>query len=113
MPRSIGAFSVKREVIQSLQVKIYGLDDVSGTAKYIDVVWLLHGRLKSQDDMATIANNILSLWHKNPNSQSTGVIAISFDQRNHGSRLVDDNANQSWKQGNDNHAVDMYNIYRE
>lgn len=37
-----------------------------------------------------------------------GLIAIAYDQRNHGTRLVDDRVNGSWREGNENHAVDMF-----
>lgn len=41
------------------------------------------------------------------------MIAVSFDQRNHGSRLVDEVANAAWRQGNERHAIDMFSGYRK
>ena len=41
-----------------------------------------------------------------------GLIAVSFDQRNHGSRKIDELANQDWRSGNERHAQDMFSIYR-
>jgi pimeloyl-ACP methyl ester carboxylesterase len=37
-----------------------------------------------------------------------GLIAVAFDQRNHGSRLVDKLHNEAWRQGNKTHAQDMF-----
>ena len=44
-------------------------------------------------------------------NKSKGLIAITFDQRNHGSRLVDNLANEAWRSGNDRHALDMFSCY--
>lgn len=40
--------------------------------------------------------------------QTRGLIALAYDQRNHGTRRVDDKANKSWRDGNAMHAVDMF-----
>lgn len=37
-----------------------------------------------------------------------GLIALAYDQRNHGTRLVSERANASWREGNPAHAVDMF-----
>ena len=42
-----------------------------------------------------------------------GIIAVAFDQRNHGSREVNLLANQDWRSGNENHAQDMFANYRK
>lgn len=41
---------------------------------------------------------------------SIGLIAVSFDQRNHGSREINQLANETWKSGNERHAQDMFSI---
>lgn len=43
--------------------------------------------------------------------RSIGLIAVSFDQRNHGSREIDKLANETWKSGNERHAQDMYSVF--
>jgi pimeloyl-ACP methyl ester carboxylesterase len=40
-----------------------------------------------------------------------GLIAVSFDQRNHGSREVDKLHNEAWRQGNPTHAQDMFGCF--
>ncbi len=40
-----------------------------------------------------------------------GLIGVSFDQRNHGTRLVDPVSNGAWREGNERHAQDMFGCY--
>lgn len=62
--------------------------------------------------MAPIAAEIIHAWNNNhnktPATARQGLIAVSFDQRNHGTRLVDALHNEAWKQGNPRHAQDMF-----
>ncbi|KKY21561.1 hypothetical protein UCRPC4_g03512 [Phaeomoniella chlamydospora] len=63
--------------------------------------------------MRPIAALSIADWNKRRVRVSTkGLIAVSFDQRNHGSREVDGKANKAWREGNETHAQDMYSIYR-
>lgn len=62
--------------------------------------------------MESTAIRSVNSWNTRRNSPSKkGLIAISFDQRNHGSRKVDDLANEAWKSGNDRHAPDMFSVF--
>jgi pimeloyl-ACP methyl ester carboxylesterase len=62
--------------------------------------------------MAPIAAQVIQSWNSRPQDHSgkgsKGLIAVSFDQRNHGSRLVDELHNQAWREGNPSHAQDMF-----
>jgi pimeloyl-ACP methyl ester carboxylesterase len=60
--------------------------------------------------MHPIATDILTAWNARSQSSKTtkGLIAVSFDQRNHGTRLVDKLHNEAWRQGNSRHAQDMF-----
>jgi hypothetical protein len=70
--------------------------------------------------MAPIAAHAIHHWNSRLNERAAnttrnpvkGLIAVSFDQRNHGTRMADKLANEAWKQGNPRHAQDMYTIYR-
>ncbi|KAJ5667955.1 uncharacterized protein N7477_006525 [Penicillium maclennaniae] len=77
-------------------------------------LWLLHPRLATQERMAGIASATITDWNskneKNPSAK--GLIAVSFDQRNHGTRMVDPLANEAWRQGNPRHAQDMFSIFQ-
>jgi pimeloyl-ACP methyl ester carboxylesterase len=43
-------------------------------------------------------------------AHSKGLIAVTFDQRNHGTREVHPPANGSWRDGNESHAQDMFGV---
>ncbi|KAI1778617.1 Alpha/Beta hydrolase protein [Hypoxylon cercidicola] len=93
--------------IAGLKVDIYGLSELPAAADKVSCLWLHHPRLRVKEDMAGFANLVLSAYHhRGPSSR--GLIAVAFDQRNHGSRLVDDMANESWRDGNKTHAQDMF-----
>ncbi|TGJ84685.1 hypothetical protein E0Z10_g4052 [Xylaria hypoxylon] len=96
--------------IAGLQVDIYGLAELPATATSISCLWLHHPRLRRKEDMASIAEEMVSAFNASPSvSTSTrGLIAVAFDQRNHGSRLVSDVANGAWREGNPTHAQDMF-----
>jgi hypothetical protein len=68
--------------------------------------------------MAPIAAQAIDHWNERLGERGSvgkrkGLIAVSFDQRNHGTRLVDQRANEDWRRKNDRHAMDMFSIYGE
>ncbi|RYP89870.1 hypothetical protein DL770_004022 [Monosporascus sp. CRB-9-2] len=104
--------------IAGLQIDIYGLSELPATATSVSCLWLHHPRLKKKEDMADTAHEVLSTYHyrrQNHNREdgasaltNRGLIAVAFDQRNHGTRLVDPLGNESWNKGNRTHAQDMF-----
>lgn len=62
--------------------------------------------------MQDIARRTLDAWHRSSASQSRGLVALSFDMPNHGSRLVSELANHAWDKGNEKHAIDMAGIVK-
>ena len=67
--------------------------------------------------MEPVAFSVIRHWihhsrQKKDHPEPQGLIAVSFDQRNHGSREVDPLANQAWNAGNEKHAQDMFSIFR-
>ena len=90
---------------------VYGLDELAAGVEHVTCLWLLHGRGDTQDSMAFVAGALLNSLPAQATGSTKGVIAVTFDQRNHGSRLVDPKANVSWKQGNPTHGIDMFNIF--
>lgn len=113
--------------IAGLQVDVYGLAELPDIATSITCLWLHHPRLRRKEDMASFADEMLSAFNasSSPSSASAsasastststptsarGLIAVAFDQRNHGSRLVDKVANEAWRQGNPTHAQDMFGM---
>lgn len=109
--------SEKSFIIAGIEVVVFGLDEIPRDVKNVVCLWLLHPRLSDRSNMAPLANATIAYWNKKLKqkaikSSTPGLIAASFDQRNHGSRLVDPLANEAWKGGNPRHAQDMFSIYR-
>ncbi|KAH8911922.1 hypothetical protein BR93DRAFT_33559 [Coniochaeta sp. PMI_546] len=98
--------------ITGLLVDIHGLSELSPSATRISCLWLHHPRSRRKEDMSHFARRAVSSYNSSPHhhSSSRGLIVLSFDQRNHGSRLVDDRANGAWREGNERHAQDMFGV---
>ncbi|KAI9823132.1 MAG: hypothetical protein M1832_002575 [Thelocarpon impressellum] len=95
---------------------VHGLEELPAQTKDVDCLWLLHPRLQTRACMEPVA--AAAIHHCNALSQEgahsrplKGIIAVSFDQRNHGSREVTPLANQDWRSGNPTHAQDMFSCY--
>lgn len=96
--------------IAGILVTVHGLSEVPSTASSVTCLWLLNPRLQTKETMAPIAAQIIQGWNAT-SPKNTGLIAAAFDQRNHGSRLVDKLHNEAWRQGNPRHAQDMFSCY--
>ena len=108
--------SRKQYTITGILVTVFGLEELSPQAEEVSCLWLLHPRLGTQERMTGLAVAAITAWNKKKaqlDETPRGLIAVSFDQRNHGTRLVDPQANESWREGNQRHAQDMFSIYRE
>jgi len=103
--------------IAGIATTVFGLDELPSQASTVACLWLLHPRLATQERMTGIAATIITDWNKKlaegQTGSNQGLIAVSFDQRNHGTRLVEPLANEAWKQGNPRHAQDMFSIFRK
>jgi hypothetical protein len=104
-----------------LLIDVYGLSELPPTATHISCLWLHHPRTKSKETMGDFAARCVAAWYSSeggggaqqqdhPGSRSRGLVALAYDQRNHGSRAVDEKANGSWREGNAMHAVDMFGV---
>lgn len=104
--------------IAGILATVYGIEELSSPEQPVACLWLLHPRLQTQECMATIAAQTIAAWDKRQLTgtagagQGKGLIAVSFDQRNHGTRQVDAVSNEAWRNGNPRHAQDMFSIYR-
>ena len=101
--------------IAGILTTVFGLDELPINTKETACLWLLHPRLQTQACMQPFAASIISSWNERmregpvgSKQPSKGLIAVSFDQRNHGSREVDRLANEAWRGGNPRHALDMF-----
>jgi pimeloyl-ACP methyl ester carboxylesterase len=102
--------------IAGILVTVHGLSELPPSASSVACLWLLHPRLQTKDTMAPIAAQVISAWNARTQNgkagkQPKGLIAVAFDQRNHGSRQVDKLHNEAWRQGNPRHAQDMFSCY--
>jgi len=116
-PEPISAITLH---IAGILVTVFGLSELPPASETTSVsaLWLLHPRLQTKECMAPFGAHIISEWNAHRKSSSSkkskpqrGLIAVSFDQRNHGSRLVSPIANEAWRTGNERHALDMYSSY--
>ena len=109
--------SGKSFTIAGIAVTVFGLDELPFDATEVACLWLLHPRLATQERMFGIAVTILNYWNKSRRPSLTdvkpGLIAVTFDQRNHGTREIDPLVNKSWRQGNPRHAQDLFSIIRQ
>lgn len=106
--------------VAGIQTAVFGLDELPPQATEIACLWLLHPRLATQERMVPIATAVIKDWNKRiqdgragSGKPVKGLIAVAFDQRNHGTRLVDPLCNEAWRQGNPRHAQDMFSVFRE
>ena len=103
--------SWRRYNIAGILVTIYGLEELRPGVAEVTCLWLLHGRGDTQDSMGLAAAGFLQSWNSRRLPDQKSLISICFDQRNHGSRMIDNRANVSWKQGNPSHGPDMFSTY--
>lgn len=101
--------SSQTHTIAGILVTVHGLSEIPSNASSIACLWLLHPRLQTKETMAPLAGQIITTY--NSQNKSKGLIAVAFDQRNHGTRQVDDLHNRAWRDGNPRHAQDMFSCY--
>jgi len=102
--------SMKTFHIAGIITEVYGLDELSPSCKTVSCLWLLHPRGATRQWMAGIASSCINDWNRRSEASNKGLLAICFDQRNHGSREVHAPANGTWIEGNKSHAQDMFSI---
>jgi len=110
-PTPLPFVSVKTFHIAGILTDVYGLDELPKSCKSISCLWLLHPRLSNKQAMANVAASSIVDWQKRQSSDKDnklGLIAVAFDQRNHGTRIVNRLANEAWRSGNETHAQDMF-----
>lgn len=116
MPSEVPALvSAKTFHIAGILTTVHGLEELSSQVNTISCLWLLHPRLASRQMMASVAASMINQWNKtietSSNGLKKGLIAVSFDQRNHGSRGADTLSNEAWNAGNPRHAQDVGCVY--
>ncbi|KAJ8697448.1 hypothetical protein PTI98_004255 [Pleurotus ostreatus] len=100
-------------VVSGLNVKIYCHPSQSVCEAFaplppVSVLFFLHGRGSSLAVVEPIIEKVVMIAHSDDKKRDLYVVGL--DLRNHGRRLVNEQANMSWSEGNPNHALDMYGI---
>jgi pimeloyl-ACP methyl ester carboxylesterase len=110
---TIPHISSQAYTIAGILCTVYGLSELTSTCRDVSCMWLLHPRLQTQECMAPFAADIITVYNKKhkSNHNARGLIAVSFDQRNHGTREVTPLSNEAWRGGNPTHAQDMFSNY--
>ena len=126
--------SVHTYCIAGIQVHIYGLNQLralldpnSSCLTSLSILHTLHPRLQTHAYMAPIIRKCLSDHYypggstNTANAITSGLLGVSFDQRNHGTREVSPLANYTFTSPrpphphahdpNPTHAMDMLGIY--
>ncbi|KAF3479875.1 uncharacterized protein GIQ15_06851 [Arthroderma uncinatum] len=115
---SLPEISKKEIPVSGIICSVYGLDEIPSQAKEVSCLYLLHPRSNTRASMEGTACAAVADWNKRlaanqvaPSEKDKGLVAVCFDQRNHGSREVDKRCNEAWRKGNPNHAQDMFAIF--
>ena len=95
------ANSLSSKIIPVGGIRVFVFGSILPESKKVGL-FLLHGRRESVDTIAEFASKVASLT---PN-----CLVFAIEQRNHGSREIESKANLSWRDGNANHAMDMWAI---
>ncbi|KAM0347718.1 hypothetical protein ACHAPU_004733 [Fusarium lateritium] len=104
--------SIKTIPMAGLLVDVYGLDELPSNVP-VSCLWLLHPRTRTRGRMHDIARRTIAAWTSHAGADpKRGLIALSFDMPNHGTRLVSESANAAWDKGNATHAIDMFGMVK-
>ncbi|KAI0667819.1 Alpha/Beta hydrolase protein, partial [Trametes maxima] len=106
--------------IAGITVNVFAqADSATSTAPGdVAVLFLLHGRTQSAETVEHVARSILEDVRErgkaSADADADELIVVTFDHRNHGTRLADARANWHWTDDpettNVRHAIDMYAI---
>lgn len=101
----VGGFTIKVFNTECLASYIEKCNNTHGLEEIkINVLYLVHQRTGDDSYTSAIAQHIIESFTK---QNDAPLIAVTFDLRNHGKRVVDEFRNDTWKGGNKNHAMDM------
>ncbi|KAK6354699.1 hypothetical protein TWF696_003838 [Orbilia brochopaga] len=104
--------SKEKLCIGGIETTIFGVSEISPSATSVACLFLLHPRLATQAYVEPAALRCIQAHNSSPSRAEKGLVVASFDQRNHGTRLVSDKANTAWRDGNPLHAIDLFGTYQ-
>ncbi|ORX53252.1 hypothetical protein DM01DRAFT_252777 [Hesseltinella vesiculosa] len=99
-------------IVNGLDLTVYGLEEYNNLPKGtpVGILFAIHGRLQQKAIMEPLAGVVCPLNDTRSDPGQRHLLVVTFDQVNHGSRLVDKNANNGWEAHNPSHAVDMWSM---
>nr|XP_031861474.1 uncharacterized protein CI109_003078 [Kwoniella shandongensis]KAA5528546.1 hypothetical protein CI109_003078 [Kwoniella shandongensis] len=105
-PRALGhpEVSEKDLSIVGLDLKVYGLDEIKDSKLPVAVLIATHGRTGNLKHMIPFAQGVLG--EVKGKERKRDLIIVTLDQRNHGERIKDEQANLSFDE-NPRHLIDM------
>ncbi|KPM44069.1 hypothetical protein AK830_g2426 [Neonectria ditissima] len=93
--------------IAGIPLYLFGVDELNAEQrKDTTVLFHIHGRTRTYQDAEEIAHQLLHEW-RSRGSATKGLVVATFDNRNHGTRAIDEISIQDWASGNPRHAQDM------
>lgn len=75
----------------------------------VKIVYLVHQRGGDYTYTESAAYTVLKQYYKKASSLDVPLVCVTFDNRNHGARLVQEVKNRGWK-SNDTHGADLVSI---
>ncbi|KAJ5108665.1 hypothetical protein N7456_005340 [Penicillium angulare] len=116
LPATTPRSSKTELAIGGLKLYVYGLDEINssppeGFSGEVAVLYMAHNRTRTYRVMEDMAHELLHRYRTDTRKgEPIGLIAVTMNMRNHGDREVDPNANRTWKDGNENHAMDIVSM---
>jgi pimeloyl-ACP methyl ester carboxylesterase len=91
-------------LIGGIKVYVYGLSHIPAHVQQLNAVYVLHPRGQTY----RFSEQVAEIWLERHYSNSeVPLIAVTFDNRNHGERTIDAKRNNDWQEGNRSHGVDL------
>lgn len=105
--------------IGGLPVNVFGLDELSHSpsratappAPNICLAIHMHGRGGSADNEEELVRHLWDRVRRSGHERGIATrefLIANFDARNHGHRMTSEKGQKGWKQGNEQHAQDLY-----
>lgn len=89
LPDSTPRSSKTELVIGGLRIYIYGLDDLTQKSDVgIAILYLAHNRTRTYRVTEGIAHEVLNRYRNDGRKKKLELIAVTFNERNHGDREV-------------------------
>lgn len=95
----------KQFVVAGIELDVFGLDRLPSppssspsTPTPVAVAFHLHGRLNKKRSLHASVHAIFEHLGQNGDAARLPLIVVCFDQRNHGTRLVDILRNYGWRE---------------